>query len=65
MGAAGIPAALGLSRLLAGLLFGIAATDLVTFVAASLILAFVSAGAGLIPAWRAASVDPIRAIRCE
>jgi predicted permease len=63
--AAGIPAALGLSRVVAGLLFGIATTDLLTFGAAALLLALVATAAGLVPAWRAASVDPLVALRAE
>jgi macrolide transport system ATP-binding/permease protein len=59
----GIVAALGVSRLLAGVLFGVSATDPVSFARA---LALVLAGvvvATLVPAWRAARIDPLHALR--
>jgi putative ABC transport system permease protein len=62
---AGLIAGLGLSRLLASLLFGVAAHDPLTFAAVAGILAVVAAAACAIPALRAARIDPAIALRCE
>jgi putative ABC transport system permease protein len=56
--AIGIVVSLGLSRVLRSYLFGLAPTDFVTFVLTSCILAAVAVVATLIPARRAAGVDP-------
>ena len=61
--AVGIVAALGVSRLLGSVLFGVSATDATSFARA---LAIVLGGvivATLIPAWRASRTDPLRALR--
>ncbi len=58
-------AAVGFSRLLDSLLFGVSGTDPVVFVSTGLILAFIAFLATLIPAIRAAAVDPIRALRSD
>jgi ABC-type antimicrobial peptide transport system permease subunit len=61
----GIPAAVALTRLLAGLLYGVAPWDPLTFGAVALLLGAVSVVASYLPARRAARVDPIVAMRAE
>ena len=53
------------TRLLERLLFGVSATDPVTFVAAAAALGVASVAATCIPALRAARVAPVTALRCE
>ena len=61
----GLAAAFALTRLMSGLLFGIGATDRLTYVAISLLLGGVALLASFIPARRAARLDPMIAIRYE
>jgi putative ABC transport system permease protein len=61
----GFAGALGLTRLLATLLFGIGAYDLVTLAAVAALLGFVGLLASYIPARRAAGVDPAVTLRNE
>jgi len=63
--AIGVPAALGLSRLVSSQLFGLSARDPLTLMLAVAVLAIVGAAAGYLPARRAASVEPVRALRYE
>lgn len=61
----GVAVALPLTRLLGGLLFGVGATDPLSYVVAILLLAAVAVVAGRLPARRAAQVDPLVALRHE
>jgi predicted permease len=63
--AVGVPAALAGSRLVSGLLFGIGAADTATLAGAAVLLLAVVVVAAGIPAWRAATVDAMQALRCE
>jgi putative ABC transport system permease protein len=63
--AIGIGGALAVSRVMSGLLFGLRATDPVTFVGVAVLLTFVAMLASYIPARRAAKVDPMVALRYE
>ena len=60
---AGITGYLAISRLLAGQLFGVSAVDPLTLLAAALGLMFICLAASAVPAFRAARVDPLRALR--
>jgi ABC-type antimicrobial peptide transport system permease subunit len=61
----GVAASLVLTRLMARMLYGVSATDPLTFVGVVLILALVALAACYIPTRRAMRVDPIVALRCE
>jgi putative ABC transport system permease protein len=63
--AIGLAAALALSQLLKTMLFGVSATDPLTFIAIVILLAAVALLACWIPARRATKVDPIIALRWE
>ena len=63
--AVGLAASLALTRVMSSLLFGIGATDLVTFLVISVIVAGLALGACLAPARRATRVDPMVALRYE
>jgi macrolide transport system ATP-binding/permease protein len=61
----GIPAALLAGHLMASQLYGVGAYDPMAFIGATLVLAACAALAGFIPARRAASIDPMQALRIE
>jgi ABC-type antimicrobial peptide transport system permease subunit len=63
--ALGIVAALALTRLMSGFLYGVTANDPLTYVAVGLLLITVGLLAGYLPARRAAKVDPLAALRYE
>jgi predicted permease len=62
---AGLAGAAALTRVMASLLFGVSATDAVTFGAVAVLLAAVAFAATVIPAGRATRVDPMVALREE
>lgn len=63
--AAGAILALGMTRLIAGMLFGITATDPLTFAGVAALLGTVAFLANYLPARRASQVDPMVALRYE
>jgi len=63
--AAGLVAALLLTRLMAGLLYGVGASDPATYLAVAVLLLSIALAASFIPAWRAARIDPMKALRAD
>jgi ABC-type antimicrobial peptide transport system permease subunit len=61
----GIPAALYAGYLMKSLLYGVGSYDWTALAGAPLMLALCAAAAGFIPARRAASIDPMKALRTE
>jgi len=63
--AIGLVGALALGRVLSSLIFGVRPSDPITFVAVALLLVAVALAASILPAYRAAKVDPLVALRYE
>jgi predicted permease len=61
----GILTALGVSRLLSRLLFGVSGTDALSFALAMVIVLGAVIAASIIPAWRATRTDPLSALRYQ
>jgi putative ABC transport system permease protein len=61
----GLISSMGLARFMTGLLYGVGATDPLTFLAVAILLGLVALAACCIPALRAARVDPMVALRYE
>ena len=61
----GIAAALTLARFLRALLIGVSPTAVAPMAVASLLLVSVALLASIVPAWRAARIEPMRSLRCD
>lgn len=61
----GIVGALALGQVMSSLIYGVKPTDPLTFLAVAMVLAVVALSATIIPAYRAARVDPMVALRYE
>jgi putative ABC transport system permease protein len=61
----GIVGALALARVMSTLVYGVKPTDPITFLAVATVLALVALSATIVPAYRAARVDPMLALRYE
>ncbi|HTX77981.1 MAG TPA: ABC transporter permease [Terracidiphilus sp.] len=59
----GVIASAAVTRLLSGMLYGIHPSDPITFAVTSALLLLVSAGASIVPAYRAARLDPMATLR--
>jgi predicted permease len=63
--AVAVPMAWGLAHLVRSLLFGVTMADPLTYFAAAMLVGLVALAAASIPTWRAASIEPMRALRYE
>jgi predicted permease len=62
---AGLALSLASGRLIAGMLYGVSPVDLTTYIAVLVLILAVATAASLLPAWRAARVDPVQILRQE
>jgi ABC-type antimicrobial peptide transport system permease subunit len=63
--AIGVPCAFAVTRVVRSMLFGVTAADPFSFVVGTAFLVGVAVAASCLPAWRAAQVDPMQALRAE
>ena len=61
----GLLGAFALTRFMGGLLYGVSASDPTTFAGVAVLLVLVALAASSLPAWRAATVDPVTVLRAE
>ncbi len=61
----GLAAAMGLTRLMSSLLYGVSAADPLTFALTAACVGFVSLAASFVPAHRATGVNPVEALHWE
>jgi ABC-type antimicrobial peptide transport system permease subunit len=61
----GLVASLALARVIGGMLFQVEPGEPAVYLAVSLVLLLVALAGSALPAWRAATVDPVQALRCE
>ena len=61
----GLAAAFGLTRVIRSLLYGVDATDPLTFAGTALLLMIIALLASYIPARRAVRIDPMTSLRCD
>jgi putative ABC transport system permease protein len=62
---AGLILSVGANQLISGMLCGVSSIDIKTYFVVSLLILVVAAIASLVPAWRAARVEPIQVLRQE
>ncbi len=63
--AIGVVLAVAIRRFIAAVLFAVSPADSLTFIGMAAVLMLVAVASGLLPAWHAASTDPMVALRAE